>query len=160
MIVEAEVDVIAALTCVGVSEPFYKVCRADETQRRGAKHSLTNKRRIVREGNVAQVHRTIRGVEQLEPISVTVGGIGHPLVETKSGVVAENCRCAVDCTRRSRTQQAPLSAAQTDGQVVHLRAVFDEVHDLAVHVEQVNAAAVAIERFAGVERARVRGSRS
>ena len=135
---------VAAVAGATGGEPLHKTCRADEAQRRGPEQPLPSNRRIVGKRNSAQVHGVSRGVEQLEPIAAS-GGLGHPLVEAQRGVCSQHRRRGIGRARRGGAQQLPLPAAEADGQVVHLRAILDEVHDLTVRVKKISAATIAVE---------------
>jgi hypothetical protein len=141
---QSEVHVVATITGVVVGNPFHKAICADKTQRARAELVPSRERWIICQRNRGQVHRTIRAVEQLKPV-IASGRIGHPLVEAERSGVAQDGSAPIHSAGGCDAQQPPLATAQTDGQVVHLRTIFDKTDDLAVGVEEINATAFSIK---------------
>ncbi len=145
-----KIGVVAAIAGMAIGLPFHPTVAGDEGQRSDGEFRQPGQRRIICKIKATEIDGLHVGIVQLEP-TVATDGPGHPFVEAQTGNWAKNRSGSVDCARSRVGEEAPATAGTSDRLIANLKAVFDVVDDLSRSVEEVSAAAVSVQRMAGIE---------
>ena len=147
---QLEIHVVGAVARMTIGIPYYPAVPGDERQRGYGKLGRAGQRRVVGEIKSAKIHGLGIQVVKLEPI-IAVRRFCQPLVEAQAGGSAQGRGDGVGRAGSRAGEQPPIPTGEADGLIADLEPILHVVHNLAGAVEQIGAAAVAVQRLTRIE---------